>query len=368
MTARNNILTNSRLAIILHILAWVIIMLLPRYIVNTYGDGNKHFLYHLYINIGIYGLLFYINYTVLVPRLFLNGKKISYLVSVFCLLIIFYAGMWYINEYLLFDHEHAREMARIFEEINREKEILKPPIRQFRMLNNFYTSVMILGFSLGLRLLEKVSSDEKKRKELEKEKLNSELAFLKNQISPHFFFNTLNNIYSLIGIDPKDAQESVLKLSKLMRYLLYKSEKGESKLTEEIAFLNNYIDLMILRLNNKVKLSISLPSEYPNHTIPPLLFIPFVENSFKHGVSYREPSFIDIEMKVSETQIIFYNRNSNIRSRETVAPEYVGIGLENVKKRLNLLFPNSHSLNITGSYDEFSVKLILFLKPDNEKV
>ena len=138
------------------------------------------------------------------------------------------------------------------------------------------------------------------QKETEKEKLNSELAFLKNQISPHFFFNTLNNIYSLISINAEDSQKAVLKLSKLMRYLLYESEQGNTKLSNEIDFMNNYIDLMKLRMNDKVDLTVSFPKKYEDKNIPPLLFIPFIENAFKHGISYREKSFIDINMMVTK--------------------------------------------------------------------
>ena len=153
--------------------------------------------------------------------------------------------------------------------------------------------------------MEKLNQTEKRQKELEKEKLNSELAFLKNQISPHFFFNTLNNIYSLIGINGPTAQESVLKLSKLMRYLLYESEHGETMISHEIDFMNNYIDLMKLRLSSRVELKVDFPKEFSDFPIPPLLFVPFIENAFKHGISARDRSFIHITLKINNNQISF---------------------------------------------------------------
>ena len=179
-----------------------------------------------------------------------------------------------------------------------------------------FTSIFLVFFSVGMRVLERHSQTEKLQKELEKEKLNSELAFLKNQISPHFFFNTLNNIYSLISINAEDSQKAVLRLSKLMRYLLYDSEHGNTKLSNEIDFMNNYIDLMKLRMSNKISLTVSFPEKYEDINIPPLIFIPFIENAFKHGISYREKSFIDISMTAEKESVRFKCTNSLVKSRK----------------------------------------------------
>jgi LytS/YehU family sensor histidine kinase len=220
-----------------------------------------------------------------------------------------------------------------------------------------FTSLFLVFFSVGMRVLERHSQTEKLQKELEKEKLNSELAFLKNQISPHFFFNTLNNIYSLISINADDSQKAVLKLSKLMRYLLYDSESGNTKLSNEIDFMNNYIDLMKLRMTNKISLIVAFPEKYTDLNIPPLIFIPFIENAFKHGISNREKSFIDISMTTQKDSILFRCANSLIKPREESEPGQSGIGLENVTKRLNLLFPGKHELKINKTEKEFEVLL-----------
>jgi LytS/YehU family sensor histidine kinase len=217
--------------------------------------------------------------------------------------------------------------------------------------------MFLVFFSVGLRVLERHSDIEKWQKELEKEKLNSELAFLKNQISPHFFFNTLNNIYSLISINQEDSQKAVLKLSKLMRYLLYESEDGNTKLSNEIEFMNNYIDLMKLRMSEKINLKITFPESYEDKSIPPLLFIPFIENAFKHGISYREKSFIEISMTTKQDSISFRCVNSVAKTREGTDNAHSGIGLENVSKRLNLLFPGTHDLKINRSDTEFEILL-----------
>jgi len=364
---KGKIFSDKNLPIALHFMAWIIILIIPFYILKIYGDSNQQFLNHLYFNLAIYGALFYVNYLLLIPKLFLKGKKAIYVISTILLAVGVCAGMWYVNEYLIFDKEKAKVLSQLLDQLGDRKEEFRPPIKEFGMLNFFYTTFLILGFSLGLKLLGKVKEDEKIRKELEKEKLNSELAFLKNQISPHFFFNTLNNIYSQISIDAQSAQQSVLNLSKLMRYLLYESEIGESKLSQEIAFLENYIDLMKLRLNKKVSLSVSFPTSYPDHDVPPLLFVPFIENAFKHGVSYRSPSFIEVRMDVTENKILFFTRNSIGKSNHPGIEQHHGIGLENVKKRLNLLFPENHILKIDENNDVFSVDLILNIKPENEQ-
>jgi sensor histidine kinase YesM len=237
----------------------------------------------------------------------------------------------------------------------------RPPFRQIHLFNYAFTSMFLIFFSLGLRMIERNDTVEKRQKELEKEKLNSELAFLKSQISPHFFFNTLNNIYSLIGINTQDAQNAVLKLSKLMRYLLYDSEQGLSQLSSEIDFMNNYIDLMRLRMSDKVKLNVDFPAKYENTAIPPLLFIPFIENAFKHGISYREKSFIDVSMEVGKEWVTFTCRNSIVKPLEEAGTERSGIGLENAGKRLNLLFPGKYDLKIDRSNGAFHVILNIMM-------
>ena len=235
---------------------------------------------------------------------------------------------------------------------------IKPPSKSIHVFNFVLTSIMVSGFSLGLRFAVKNGEHEREIKELEKERLNSELAFLKNQISPHFFFNTLNNIYSLIQINTDDAQQSVLKLSKLMRYLLYESEHGDTSIGREIEFMHNYIDLMRLRLSTKVDLTVNFPDSFNDVSISPLLFIPFIENAFKHGVSYRDKSFIFIGLKIENDKIIFVCENS-INESTSIIDNDSGIGLGNVKKRLELLYTENHKLLISNNGSVFRVSITL---------
>jgi LytS/YehU family sensor histidine kinase len=143
----------------------------------------------------------------------------------------------------------------------------------------------------------------------------------------------------------------------MMRYLLYESEDGDTKLSNEIELITNYIDLMKLRLEKSFNLRVTLPDKYKDFRIPPLLFIPFIENAFKHGVSFREESFIDIFMAVSDNNVTFRSVNSIIGASAETGLESHGIGLNNVRKRLNLLFPGKHDLQLNKTESTFEVLL-----------
>jgi hypothetical protein len=348
---------NKRIAFILHAIAWIIVIIIPFYLNYAFGGGDRHRLYQFYVHTLSAVAIFYLGYLWLVPRFFLQDKKALYLIILIGIILLTYLITSFINDELLSDPVRDAQFLENYRKITGDKA--NPPFKVFGFFNHIVASVLISGFAMGLGVLEKLKANEVRQKELEKEKLNSELAFLKNQVSPHFFFNTLNNIYSLIGIDGPTAQESVLKLSKLMRYLLYESEHGETLMSHEIDFMNNYIDLMKLRLNSKVDLRIDFPEEFADFSVPPLLFVPFVENAFKHGVSYREQSFIEIRMTISEGKIHFFAENSIGKSRNSEDLQHSGIGLENVKKRLNLLFAGKYNLNIDQSESAFRVDLII---------
>ncbi len=360
-------LAGNKLKIILHLLAWTILLGLPLYFNKRWQVGSD-FIWLYYINATISAIIFYLNYLILLPGFFFDHKRHKYFITAFLMLIFFYFISDKANEFVFKYISVGQKTEEIKSAPEERKEpgppgvgkfTGRPPVRQRQMhlFNYAFTSVFLLFFSMGLRVLERQSQIEKLQKEMEKEKLNSELTFLKNQISPHFFFNTLNNIYALISINSEDSKKAVLKLSKLMRYLLYESEQGNTRLSNEIDFMNNYIDLMKLRMSDKISLSVSLPGKYDDFKIPPLLFIPFIENAFKHGISYREKSFIEIRMTAISASISFRCVNSIIKSREIADSGHSGIGLENVNKRLNLLFPGKHDLKINKSDTEYEVLL-----------
>lgn len=362
-----NFFRGNKIKVFLHLVAWAILVGLPLYFIKRWQIG-KDFIWLYYISTLISGIIFYVNYLVLVPKFFFDKKKYRYYLSVLILIVCFYFISDVTNK-LIFKYKSDPTSNEQFSRPSEEQNRLippgagapharpGPPFRGMHLYNYGFTSLFLVFFSLGLRVLERQSKIEELQKEMEKEKLNSELAFLKSQISPHFFFNTLNNIYSLISINAEDSQKAVLKLSKLMRYLLYDSEQGKTMLSNEIDFMNNYIDLMKLRMSEKVKLTVAFPEKYEDRNIAPLLFVPFIENSFKHGISYREKSFINISMEVNKNSIIFKCANTVPKGKESNGIDHNGIGLENVRKRLNLLFPNSHDLKISKSDNEFEILL-----------
>lgn len=351
--------------VLLHAIVWAIFIGLPLYFISRWPVA-RDFLWIYYINALIWGSIFYINYLYLVPKFFFRESRIRYFM---------YAALLVLGLYFVSDFSNRMVIKNIpsMDQVNQDGidspspgphvgpppvRALRDPFRRVHMFNYFPTALFLMFLSLGLKVLERQSRIEELSREIEKEKLNSELAFLKNQINPHFFFNTLNNIYSLIGINQNDSQEAVLKLSKLMRYLIYDSEKGNTMLSHEIEFMKNYIDLMKLRMSDKVTLNVSFPEEYADRNIQPLLFIPFIENAFKHGISYREKSFIDIEMKAEGSSIAFKCSNSlHSKTEKEAEAETGGIGLENVRKRLDLLFPGRHELRIDSSENRFDVFL-----------
>jgi two-component system, LytTR family, sensor kinase len=357
----------GKIKILLHLLAWSILLGLPLYSAKRFQLHNDFLLIYYTITL-INGLIFYINYLVLVPKFFFQKRRLRYYISALILIICFYFVSDISNK-LIFRYVSGKEETERFsrppEEMGRPMPPrvgllrVRFPFRQAHILTYTTSSLFLIFFSLGLRVLERQSKIEKMQEEMERTKLNSELAFLKNQISPHFFFNTLNNIYSLIGINTDDSQKAVLKLSKLMRYLLYESEHGDTKLSQEIDFMKNYIDLMKLRMSDKVTLSVSFPKDYDDLNMPPLLFIPFIENAFKHGISYREKSFIDISMVAGKNSITFKCANSIVKKNGEAENGNSGIGLENVSKRLSLLYPGKHDLKINRSDSTFEVLLLI---------
>ena len=355
--------SDKKISLALHGIAWIILIIIPLYLNNAFGGGNMNRLYQFYMHTLSAATIFYVGYLWLIPNFFLRDRKASYFLILIGLIIAMYFITSYINDVVLFDPVEDAKFKEIFKKLA-EAGNVRPPFRAFGFMNHMMASVLISGFAMGLGVMEKLKQNEKKQKELEKEKLHSELAFLKNQVSPHFFFNTLNNIYSLIGIDGPTAQESVLKLSKLMRYLLYESEHGETMMSHEIDFMNNYIDLMKLRISQKVELKIDFPTGFQDFSIPPLLFVPFIENAFKHGVSYRDPSYIHIHMEIGNEKIKFVSENS-IGSVQNPELRHSGIGLENVQKRLGLLFPVRHILKIENGKTIFKVELSIQI--ENQK-
>ncbi len=217
--------------------------------------------------------------------------------------------------------------------------------------------ILMFGANLGTKYYFRSRGDQKRLVELEKQNLEQQLEYLRYQINPHFFMNTLNNIHALVDIDPAKAQETILELSKMMRFLLYEGDKNGVPLSREFEFLRTYISLMQLRYTDKVRISLDLPAEVPDKSIPPLMLISFVENAFKHGVSYQRESFIEVKAEVKAGRLDFLCRNSKSGNPDEETSKKGGVGLANVRKRLNLLYDNDYVLNIQDATDIYTVKL-----------
>lgn len=226
----------------------------------------------------------------------------------------------------------------------------------------FIIMSLLLGLNIGAKSFFKSMDDKKRIKELERENLNSQLEYLKYQINPHFFMNTLNNIHALVDIDPEQAKYTIEVLSKLMRYVLYEGNKSMAPLQKELTFISHYVDLMRIRYTDKVRISVSLPSSVPDVQVPSLLFITFVENAFKHGVSYQKNSFIEVGVQVDETiREIAFSCNNSVKP-ETEDKKPGGVGLQNARKRLQLIYGDDYKLKIDSNPEEFRLLLRLPIK------
>jgi LytS/YehU family sensor histidine kinase len=230
---------------------------------------------------------------------------------------------------------------------------------------NILIGLLMMGANAGIKLIFNSMQNEQKIIALERQSLKAEMDYLKYQINPHFFMNTLNNIHALIDFDTKAAQETVIELSKMMRYVLYDSEKNEVGVAQELEFVNNYIKLMRIRYTDNVDVRVNVQSPMPiNAKVPPLVFIVLVENAFKHGVSYNKPSFVYIDVTFGERTITICVENSRF---EKIGGERQasGMGLENISKRLSLMFGDNYKLNIDDSQsDKYCVELTIPLKYD----
>lgn len=215
---------------------------------------------------------------------------------------------------------------------------------------------MMIGLNLGVKFYHRQSRDRERLEKLERENLEQQLEYLKYQINPHFLMNTLNNIHALVDIDPEQAKETIVELSKIMRFLLYEGSKQKVPLRQELVFLDNYIQLMRMRVANQVDINVDIPQVIPDHEIPPLTLITFVENAFKHGVSYQKHSFIEIKIEIKDSKLYFHCRNSKVAQGED---HHGGIGLQNVKRRLELIYGETYFLDIKDQTDTYTVNLKL---------
>lgn len=346
--------------IIIHLAGWLIFLSLPfllfpaplgnQNVLNLLSSLNYWLFYFFYV------FLFYFNAYFLIPAIYFKKKYALYtLIIVALFMLVYFLKQPTHTEPPLrtFQPERSMEMRRPPPDFNRER---RPP-RPFRVnLVTVFLFTMVWALSTAFRITQQWAETERRATKAEADKANAELSFLKAQINPHFLFNTLNNIYLLAIKKNENTPASIMKLSNLMRYVTEDTNQHFVPLDEEINCIRDYIDLQRLRLSNKVELDFQVKGNTENKAVPPLLFITFIENVFKYGISNHEPSTINIHLFAEDKTITFYCRNKIF---QTKTGERTGIGIENTKKRLGHLYAGKHVLNITTEKDYFTVELIL---------
>jgi len=245
-----------------------------------------------------------------------------------------------------------------------------PPPVNLRLWGDYIFVFFAVGLSVAMKATSRWYKDSINLEKIKASQLEADLRNLRNQLNPHFLFNTLNNIYSLIAVDTKKAQESVHMLSSLLRYTLYDNNKKFVNINEDLEFTRSYIDLMKLRLNHKVKLNIFINNNDNNGEIAPLMFITLIENAFKHGISNEKDSFISIKILVEKGEGVLctvensLNENNNIQNMEI---KNSGIGLANLSQRLELLYPHNHEFIVEKRENSFFTLLRINFTTTNLK-
>jgi sensor histidine kinase YesM len=340
----NDFIKNNRLlTAFTHILVWTVLFSLP-YLLSSGQSYDLHkILEHSWIPLAFYAVIFYLNYFFLIDAFLLKKKVILYFV-VNALLIAFFIWLKFqLREFFM--EEDQNDMPKID----------FPPKRFFIYIDTL-SLIIPLIFSITLRIYERWVKTEAEKKESKNTQLESELQHLKYQLQPHFFFNSLNNIYSLVDISPEKAKETIHSLSILMRYLLYESNVEKVSLKKEIEFMKQYIELMDLRTSEKTIVKADFPVLTEDLQVAPLLFISLIENAFKHGVSAIKYSNLFFSIQIDGEKIRFETKNNNFKKND-LDKSGSGIGLKNIKKRLELLYPEKHLFKIQESDEVFTAQL-----------
>jgi two-component system, LytTR family, sensor kinase len=313
-------------------------------------------------------ILAYVNMSWLVPKYFFKKRYLEYFLILLVLLAVFYFLMEYLAEHLLRQSIELKEISRNRSfRPNGEPPFLRPRAAS-RMVRgllsvNVLLTLAVVFLSTAYKVSQFATLKEKEATQLRNANLDAELKFLKSQINPHFLFNALNNVYALSVIKSDKTPGTVLKLSEILRYLLYDCAEEKVPLLKEITYLQNYIDLQKLKDEQLGELNLNIEVADPQVMIEPMLLIPFVENSFKHsGIENPEEGWIKIDLQMSPgSRLLQFSIRNSMPQQLHSKDKTGGIGLENVRRRLQLLYPDRHELVVQQNQQEFSVILNLFL-------
>lgn len=344
--------TPNGLGKIIHMAAWGILFGIPFFFTGDETETVTIESYTRFVIVPIsFMFVFYVNYFFLVPKYLFTRRLPEFFVAN-VLLIVFTMVAVHLLLDLLPDslHEHPRRKPPMRGE---------PPLRNIVgfFLGNAVLYMLVSGLSVAIRVTRNWYRIETMRRDLEQSRVEAELQNLKSQLNPHFLFNTLNNIYCLIAFSPDRAQGVVHDLSRLLRYVLYDSNQKFVPLEKELDFIRNYVELMRIRLPEHVSLDLQISGqENKGGMIAPLLFISLIENAFKHGVSNNLPSFIRICITYDKTEVhcrienSYFPKNGQDKSGS-------GIGLVNLEKRLELIYPESYSFRHEQEGDTYIADL-----------
>jgi two-component system, LytTR family, sensor kinase len=328
-----------------HFLFWISYVIWGTYMAGSY-DGNYNRalmgdLLHLPLKIATtYFILYY-----LLPH-YIKQKKYGQLIFLCSLLVITVAFVYRFIIYLFIQPYYYPES---------EFHFWNPP----KFLSGIFDVFSVAAVAVCIRLFRIRNESDRREQELEKEKLKAELSFLKAQINPHFLFNTLNNIYGLALKNSPHTAESVLKLSSLLQFIVHDGASEKIRISEEVALINNYIELEKLRYGTRLNLTFETDIDRENEMIAPMILLSFVENSFKHGPGEsRHESYIHIKLNLSEGRLDFNVTNS----REGESGDETGIGLKNTKRQLELIYNSAHELEINDDPEKYAVHLKINLK------
>lgn len=340
----SNTLSLLKRPIVYHTLFWLFYFSINVLRWGSYFDDYLYSFQSNLVEFPLHMILAYFNLYYLMPRLIPNKIGLFAFLVLLSTLIIVFIRIVVTYELVTTD---------VYRESNLDENLFGINYIVAAYIGELY----VVGIASSVKLTKDWIVQKNRSNELEKANLETELAFLRSQVQPHFFFNTLNNLYSLT-LDKSDrAPDTVLKLSELMSYVVYEAKKRKVSLVKEINHIQNYLDLERLRYGDRLDMVFEITGEIEGIEIAPVLLLPFVENSFKHGVGNQlEAIPIKISIDAKPNQLIFTVENDRLaegESNDLISPEYHGVGLKNTKRRLEILYPNRYELSIEAVDEKF---------------
>jgi two-component system, LytTR family, sensor histidine kinase AlgZ len=341
---------NRNRVVLVHLSFWCLYLSFFTYQVSLFARGPEidwnRVLTVVSIHISCAMLIGYLSYFIFLPRFLEKRKALQFFLEFVAAFIVVVFLRIHLERYFV-DHYSGQE-----------KYLYNPRFFIHVISSNIFT-VIFLGM---IRFVTEWFEFEARKRSIENEQLTAELNFLKAQINPHFLFNTLNNLYYLAYSNSPNTPEVIAKLSQMMRYMIYDSNHAQVPLSREIEYMENYISLERLRLNNQIPINFKVTGNISPYKVSPFIFITFLENAFKHGVSNNNPKeFVNVNIDIKGNECVYTVENSKIATIKPEADEKSGIGLQNVKRRLELSYAGAHKLEVQNLSDRYKITLTISL-------